>query len=72
MTRVAIAMLLVGCTPTVPEPSITDVTPSWGYAGRDTPIRVIGTDFVPAIRAAVRECVRTGRRRSRDPASRSG
>lgn len=51
--RAIVLVLLTACGSTAPEPSISSVSPDWGYIGDDTFVRVLGDNFVPAIRASV-------------------
>jgi hypothetical protein len=52
MRFIALA-LVFACAPETPAPSISGVTPDWGYNGQTTPIRIAGEHFVPEVRASV-------------------
>ncbi len=46
---------MLACTPSLPEPLVTGVSPDWGYNGELTHISISGRNFFPMVELDVRE-----------------
>jgi hypothetical protein len=47
--------VLAACSPSLPEPSISGVEPSWAYNGESQQVTVLGEHFYPQVELDVRE-----------------
>lgn len=48
----ALFLGMAACTPGRSTPTLSGMTPGWGFAGDDTPVQITGTGFFPAVSVA--------------------
>ncbi len=44
-------LVAVGCAPSLPEPTLEGVAPTWGWQGETTDVTLVGTNLLPSIYA---------------------
>ncbi|MCK6506376.1 Ig-like domain-containing protein [Myxococcota bacterium] len=48
----ALAAVVGGCTPALPDPQVLGVRPGWGFNGEDTQVEIEGQAFYPRVQAS--------------------